>query len=220
MNWFRRTSPTRTPRVIPESWSARPSFRPGGNTSGVTLTETTRVINELVNSQLQLETSGLGYAETLNNYYTSLDSIFGEPGGATALDTLMNNLQSSLEELVTSPESYIAQENTLYDAQALTNALNNMSADIQELRQQTEDALNLAVDSVNDILTSLQDINSKITTTSQAGLSTVSLLDQRDQLLGDLSRYVDIRVQEGNNGEVRVYTNSGTLLGSTAAPPR
>ncbi|MCC0012181.1 MAG: flagellar hook-associated protein FlgK [Rhodobiaceae bacterium] len=185
---------------------------PGGDLSGVRLTNTTRVINALINKQLQLETSGLGYAETINEYYTSLDTFLGQPGGPTALDTLMNNFQSSLEELATSPESYVARENTLRDAEVLANTLNGLSADIQDLRGQAELALNDAVDRVNDILGQLSDLNSEITTTTQAGQASASLLDRRDSLLNELAQYVDIRVQERERGDIGVYTNSGTLL--------
>ncbi|MCC0050020.1 MAG: flagellar hook-associated protein FlgK, partial [Rhodobiaceae bacterium] len=200
-------TPGYTRRIIGQAEQA-----PGGDLSGVRLTDTTRVINTLVNKQLQLETSGYGYARTLNDYYTSLDSIFGQPGGPTALDTLMNNFQSSLEELATSPESYVARENTLRDAEVLANTLNGLSADIQDLRGQAELALNDAVDRVNDILGQLSDLNSEITTTTQAGQATASLLDRRDSLLNELSQYVDIRVQERPRGDVGVYTNSGALL--------
>ncbi|MFN0264145.1 flagellar hook-associated protein FlgK [Tepidamorphus sp. 3E244] len=185
---------------------------PGGNVAGVRLGDTTRVLDELVNRQLQLETSGLGYAETLSNYYTQLDAAFGQPGGATSLDTLMNNFHAAMEELATSPESDVAREGTLYSAQVLATTLNGLTADIQTMRTQTEQALNNAVERVNEILQDLSDLNSEITTTTQAGRAPASLLDRRDSLISELSHYVDVRVQERERGEVGIYTSSGTLL--------
>lgn len=185
---------------------------PGGNVAGVRLSDTTRVLDQLVNRQLQLESSGMGYADTISQYYTQIDAMFGQPGGAGALDTLMSNFTGALQELATSPESAIARENTLHNAQVLANTLNAMTSDIQALRTQTEQALNDAVGRVGEILQSLSDLNAEITTTTQAGQAPASLLDRQDQLVEELSRYIDIRVQPRERGAVGIYTNSGTLL--------
>ncbi|MDA7947530.1 MAG: flagellar basal body protein, partial [Hyphomicrobiaceae bacterium] len=76
-----------------------------GTTSlGVRGLDTRRVIDEFIQSQLRTEMAALGDVEVRRDFLTSLDQLFGAPGGPTGLDTLMNEFVQSLQQLTAAPE--------------------------------------------------------------------------------------------------------------------
>ncbi|MEM8878597.1 MAG: flagellar hook-associated protein FlgK [Pseudomonadota bacterium] len=184
----------------------------GEDLSGVRLLDTTRRIDELIQQTIRNEAPGLGYAETLSRFYAQLDSLYGQPGGQDAIDTLFNEFRSSLEELSVSPESVLAREAVLGTALNLTNKLNAMSDDIQAMRLEAERGIASGMQRVEELLQSISDINEQITTTQQAVGPPAGMLDQRDNLLEELASLVDIRVVDIDRGAVNIFTRSGVLL--------
>ena len=81
----------------------------GGVASGVLAGDVKREVDSLLQRQIRQENAGLGYVRILENYYGQIDQMYGEPGESTAIDTLYNTFQTSLESLATSPDSYIAR---------------------------------------------------------------------------------------------------------------
>ena len=73
---------------------------------------------------------------------SSLQSIYGTPGGTGTLETAFNNLVTAVQGLSTSSDSQSARIGVLNAAQSLTQQLNSMSQGIQSLRSQAETGLN------------------------------------------------------------------------------
>ena len=133
-----------------------------GQNSGVLIRNVERDIDILIQRQLRGELSGQGYTSTLARYLDQLDTLFGQPGSVNAPDTIYNGFQSSIQALSTSPDSFAAREQVINDAQVLAQSLNQMTAEIQRMRQIAEASIGDAVDRVNGLLQGLADINQEI----------------------------------------------------------
>src|ERR1700722_2057577 len=171
-----------------------------------------RQINALVQSQLQTQTSGASYATTLSNMYQQLQNVYGTPGSSTGLDPLFNNFTSALQSLQSNPSSSTAQSTAINAAQVMAQQLNQASDGIQQLRESAEQGISTDVQAANQALQQIASINEQVTSTSAADAATTSLLDQRDQDISQLSQLMDIKVVQGSNNQVYVYTSSGTQL--------
>src|SRR4051812_38736536 len=66
-----------------------------GTTIGVRLSEVNRTLDTFLQTQLRTENGGGTYASTLSDYYTRLQSVFGQPGAANALATSYNSFVSA-----------------------------------------------------------------------------------------------------------------------------
>jgi flagellar hook-associated protein 1 FlgK len=180
-----------------------------GEAIGARSAETTRVLDSLLQLQLRASTSAKARTDVLASVLSRLDALFGIPGGAGALDTAVNDFAASLQGLVDSPESQTARAGVVAQAEALAVRLNALSDGIQDLRADAERSLAEAAASANQILGRLAEINGLIVASTG---SDVDLLDQRDQLLKDLSVLLDIQVQEADTSSLRVFTAAGNLL--------
>ena len=74
--------------------------------------------------QLRAESAGAGYADCARQFYDQLQSIYGEPGSDSAIETVFNNFTTALQALSTSPDSASARSGVMSPAQALTQQLN------------------------------------------------------------------------------------------------
>ncbi|HLL28365.1 MAG TPA: flagellar hook-associated protein FlgK [Xanthobacteraceae bacterium] len=181
--------------------------------NGVQVVGIARELDTLVQQQLRTELAGGNYASTINDFYTQLSQTFGTPGGNNALDTLFNNLTSSLNALGTSPDSIAAQGDVLNQAQVLVQHLNSMSSDVQQLRSQAESGIADGVNRVNQLLQDIAQVSTKLTAAGSSDAASAGLLDQRDSDITELSGLMDIRVvATGNNGGISIFTSSGVAL--------
>src|SRR5262245_37883049 len=64
-----------------------------------------RVLDQFVQRQLQVETSGASYADLRAQFYDQLQRVYGVPGSDSAFETSFNNFLTTLQALSTSPES-------------------------------------------------------------------------------------------------------------------
>jgi len=182
------------------------------NGSGVRLVGIGRELDILVQRQLRSELAGANYAGVQADYYRRIDQIYGQPGSQSALDTMLNAFADAMQILATSPDSITTRTQVLNQGQVIARQLNAMSTDVQALRSQAESAIGGAIDRVNEILRSIEEISTRIQSTPGQGIEAAALLDERDRLIGELSGLLDIRVISLSNNQISIFTNSGVSL--------
>ncbi len=189
----------------------------GSSTFGVESASVTRSVNAFLQAQLRIETSQFNGLDIRQRFLERIDELFGEPGGANALDTLVNNFSQSLQQLTSAPESFAAREAVVADATAFSQQLRQLSANVQAQRQHAEDLIGDAVDDINAALQKLAVINGQVGIDALSDLR-ADILDERDKLIDQLAGQLEIRVHERDDGSVLITTASGnTLLDGKAA---
>jgi flagellar hook-associated protein 1 FlgK len=189
----------------------------GDQTTGVRANALQRTLDVILQRQLRLETGGAAYTGVKSNTHAALDRLFGSPGGVGSLDTVMNGLRNSLQQLATDPASYSTRSGALQAARTLAGQLNATSQGIQTLRRDAEAGIASGVSEVNRLLGELGQINAKVAASGQDTPS-AALLDERDRIINDLSHFMDIRVTERERGTVTVFTTAGLQLFDGTAP--
>ncbi len=184
-----------------------------GQTRGVSTGQVTRALDDVLQRSVRAETTNSGFINSKAEYLNRMDAIFGKPGSTDAIDTLFNTLNTSLQGLVTSPESDVARTKVVSEAQLLAQRLNSMSTDLNGLRSQTERSLTEAVGQANNLLGQIESINKQVISQfALGGMSYQNALDARDKAIADLSELVDLRVNNGEQGAISISTSNGTVL--------
>lgn len=188
----------------------------GGN--AVQVTSINRLLDTFVQKQLWTENAGGGYADIRGTLYQQLEQVYGQPGSTTSLDSLFNSFTSAVQTLTSSPNSYTAQTQALSAAQIFAQELNSASSQVQSLRSQADQGIANDVQQANDALTQIASINKQLVSGVLNDSTKVTLEDQRDQYVNQLSRLIDIRVVHGSNDQVTITTGTGAqLVGSEAS---
>lgn len=175
-------------------------------------TGVSRDIDSYVQNQLRTETGGSGYADQTANILKQLQNVYGTPGNSGTLETALNNFTSSLQALSTSAGSSSAQTVAVSAAQALATQLNVTTKGIQSLRSNVEQDLGTSSQAANAALNQIADINTKLQGLAPTDPSAATLMDQRDQAINSLSKYVDVRVTTDGSNQANIYTTTGIQL--------
>lgn len=170
-----------------------------------------RSLNEIVQRQLRKESANAAYTSTRADLQSAVNQIYGEPGSGSALDATFNRFIQSIQQLTSDPSSFAVRSSVLDSANELASRLNGLSDGVQDLRSQAEEAIGADVARVNELLTSLQSTNSKLLSSHQ-DQAAATLQDERDRIIDDLSKYIDIRTSKDQVGSVSVFTSSGFQL--------
>ena len=143
---------------------SRSRLRPAISASACASPPINRELDQYLQRQLRVESSGASYADLRAQFYNRLQSVYGVPGSDSALETVFNNFTTSLQALSTSPDSASARSAVLSAAQVLTQQLNSMTADIQGLRSDAELGIADAVTKANEAMKRIADINRQLGT--------------------------------------------------------
>ena len=190
----------------------------GANGVSVRIASINRELDQYVQRQLRAEVSGGAYASMRADYYSRIQSIFGEPGANSTLETSFNNFTTSLQALTTSPDSTTARTTALNMAQVMVQQLNSMSNSIQSLRSDAELGLSDSVARANNAMRQIAAINRQLSGNGAKDAASATLMDQRDAYIDELSHLMDIRVLEADNNQINIFTGSGIqLVGVDAA---
>jgi flagellar hook-associated protein 1 FlgK len=184
---------------------------------GVRVAAVNRELDQYIQRQLRVETSGASYATLRAQFYERLQTVYGVPGSDSALETLYNSFTTSLQALTTSPDSASTRTAVLSAAQVLTQQLSSMSSDIQALRSDAELGLADSVTRANEAMLRIAEINQQLGASSANDGTSAVLKDQRDAYIDQLTELMDIRVVPTDNNQVNVFTTSGIQLVGTRA---
>jgi flagellar hook-associated protein 1 len=179
---------------------------------GVRFAAINRELDQFAQRQLRVETAGGNYADVKAGFYQRLQDIYGQPGSASALETVFNDFTGALQSLAASPDSAAARSGVLSAAQVLAQQLNGMSSDVQGLRTDAEQGLSDAVNQANNALQQIARANRQLGGAATQDAATAALLDQRDGYIDQLAALMDIRVVAADSNQVNIFTSSGAQL--------
>jgi len=190
----------------------------GSQGAGVEISAITRAVNQFLQRDVRTEAGILGQRQVRSEYLTRMQEMFGSVGDNTSITATIDAFSEALETLANDPESAAARLGAVNGATSTARSLNDLSRQIQSLRDQADREIATAVEEINHQLKVIADLNEKITGHRATGLNTGELEDQRDAALDKISKYMSIQYFERSNGAMVVMTAQGqTLVESQAA---
>lgn len=180
---------------------------------GVEANQVTREINLLVQKQWRVSSSNSAYADTRLTALSALDSFWGAPNSSSSLNSVYGDFTTTLQKLATTPGDTATQGSAVSAAQSMVTRLNQLSGDVQSLRQEAEANLANAVSRVNSLLSTIEELDRQVVAVGAGGNnSTAGLQDKRDAAIDELSEYMDIHVTDQIGGAVAISLTDGTQL--------
>jgi flagellar hook-associated protein 1 FlgK len=191
--------------------------------TGVSITGISSNVDKLLLKSLIGANSELGAADTTNSYLTQLQQLFGSASTSgtsttgTSLANSLASLESALSSLASSPSSVSLQSAVVSALDDFASQLRSTSSGVQTLRADADKDIASSVQSVNDDLQQIADLNVEIRKMAASGQSTADLEDERNTALQDLSSYMNVSYYTASNGDLQVYTSSGRALVDSSA---
>ncbi|HWF98320.1 MAG TPA: flagellar hook-associated protein FlgK [Steroidobacteraceae bacterium] len=185
--------------------------------SGVDVQSITRTYNEFLAQQVRSSQASYSSSNALATQAAQIDNLLSD--SSSGLTATLQSFVNSLQSVASAPSSSAARQALLSQAQALAQQLTSYDSQISQFGSQLESQLSVDVSQINTITANIASLNQQIATGSSAGQTPNQLMDQRDQLITQLSQYVSVQTNTETNGEVDVYVGSGQALvtGATAS---
>lgn len=184
--------------------------------SGVAVTRIRRMADQFLTGQVWRANSEGNFYATSQNYLGQLETLIGSEtsGLGEGLDNLFDALSGATEK----SENQAMRQNVLSNAKMLATRFNKLQEFINKQHSDIRTQQQNSIGSINVLSTNIADYNKKITESEALGGDTSILRDQRDELVKQLSGFIDVRINETPEGSYTVALNNGQPLvsGSTS----
>ena len=170
--------------------------------TGAQATSVNRAYDEFIERSLRDSTSDLKVNEPVIEFANRIvDLIATETGSlANAMDDFFN----AAEQLSTDPRSDALRRDFLSSGELIAARFNELSVQIDKISEDSEINFRREVDELNALSEQLLKVNQQLNRKHSIDKQPPSLLDQRDNLLREMSELVKLGVTELKNGQVVV----------------
>jgi flagellar hook-associated protein 1 FlgK len=184
--------------------------------AGVEVTSVTRSYSELLAGQMRSSQSSYSGFNSYATTAASIDSVLSAT--TTGLTAQLQSFSNALQTLANAPTLPASGTAVLSSAQTLAQSVQGYASQLSAADQDVEGQIGSNVQEINSLASNIANLNSQISGTVSSGQSPNSLLDQRDQLINQLSQYVSVNTAAQSDGSLEVFVGNGqTLVNSGTA---
>jgi flagellar hook-associated protein 1 FlgK len=171
-----------------------------------------RVFNEFLHNQvLSTQVS----KSALDSYYAQMkqiDNMLADPTAGVA--TSVQDFFDSVQDVASNPNTAASRQAMLSSAQALASRFQSIGGRLDEMRQGVNSQITTSIGVINTYAQQIANLNDAIERaqgTAGEGKPANDLLDQRDQIIAELSKETKVTVVKQNNS-YNVFIGNGQAL--------
>lgn len=186
--------------------------RPGQLGTGAIAAEVFHYFNKFVEEQFNDRNSIFQRWDTQQEVLQSVESLFNE-ANSDGLNSMMNQFFTDWQELAKRPDDDAVRESLLAHTENLLMLFHDTDQNLARMQSQMDDFIRQDVDSVNDMITRIADLNKQIQIHDVPGSNNANtLIDQRNVLVRNLAEKMDVDVIDNGSGDFTVNTKAGYTL--------
>ncbi|PHU36283.1 flagellar hook-associated protein FlgK, partial [Pseudobutyrivibrio ruminis] len=155
--------------------------------------------------------SALGFYDKKQYYMAQIEDYFNENNNNAGFTTIYTKMFNAMSTLQGSPGDDTVRKQFISNAKQLTEYFNQLATKLDDLQSSINDEIKTAVDDINAISEKVAILTKQINTIEQGGGHANELRDQRALLIDNLSKMVDVKVQETevlNSNDPDMYTGA------------
>jgi flagellar hook-associated protein 1 FlgK len=178
---------------------------------GVDIDGVERVTDRFTNQRVIGEQARLGNLDIREKILIKLEQIYNETEG-TGLRHTLNEFWDAWGHLANEPESEIFRSELITKAQLLTRKMGEMSQELTNLRTEINGRISLSIEEINQLAQTLARQNMTVQQTDRGKGQANDLRDERETVLKQLSKLVQIEWFEDDDNLIQVTIGNGWPL--------
>lgn len=178
---------------------------------GVNIDDVSRLRDEMNDVLLNKKQQNMGYLEKKAELYQKLEASVVSDYGED-LDSQVGGLFDNFSELASNPQDVSVRNNLINETQQLTSKLHEMSRSMDETSNLVQNFAGKTLDSINGLLSDINELNYSIKQSEAKGQPDHSSLDIRVAKLSELSGLVDFESQVTDTGAVQIEIGGRKVL--------
>ena len=186
------------------------NFGAGQIGTGAQIDNVTRIRNSFYDYQYRSESHQYGNTSVKYEYFKNIEGIFNEPSD-TAISSSLNSFFNSWSELSKDPQSSGVKSVVIENGKYLSNSINSAFKRLESLEEGLDKQSEYIMGEVNSMLSQLDKLEKNIKIIQGSGKSPNDFLDQRDQLLDNLSFKLNINDKDVKATLKKAYDANGKV---------
>lgn len=180
---------------------------------GVEVEGITPVIDNFLNNSLWGANADAASGSAQQSTYQQLEGALNALGN-NSISSQLNDFMTSINNYLDDPEESM-QDMVVLQGQQLTQGLNSLSSQVNQMRSDLDQNVQGDVDSANQLISQISTLNVQIAQ-MQGGNSqnnqAAGLVDQRNEAITQLSQLVSINAQAQPDGYINILCGSNYLV--------
>lgn len=179
---------------------------------GVQIIGVQRQMELPVTNDRRVADAAVGDQSARQAFLSQIEATLGTPDLADSLSGRIAALDSALLSATAQPSSEARLAQVADSARFLTVQINGVADQIQTARSAADDQIENGVNTLNQTLAKIADLNVKVRTSTAKGQDPSALMDQRHQLVDSIAALIPIREVARDGGQVALVTTGGAVL--------
>ncbi len=185
---------------------------------GVDVLTVQRTYSDFLTRQAAIAQSVESGDKTRLDKLTQMEDLFRT--GENGLGASVANMLNSFSDIVSAPTDLTARSVALTRADEVASRMRDLASQLEQLRIGTLGQLKTDATAINNLAGQIAKATQEIARALGSGQTPNDLMDQRDQLIRDLNKYVQTTNITADDGTVGIFLASSQplVLGTTVSP--
>jgi flagellar hook-associated protein 1 FlgK len=170
-----------------------------------------RFYDQFLSGQLNTQNEGLGRWEAQQDALQKIELMFNEVSGF-GLSNAMSQYWNAWQDVANHPAGVVERTSLVSAGQYMADTFNHVSESLSSLREEIDLHVDSIVDDINTMAQQIADLNHKISLQEIDGHNANTLRDEREQLVFELSKMIEVQSFEDGDGNISVSVGSGRPL--------
>jgi flagellar hook-associated protein 1 FlgK len=179
---------------------------------GTSVEAVKRVYSQFLDNQVSLSETTSSYLDSFYTQVKQIDNLLADP--TAGLSPSLQDFFNSVHAVAADASSVPARQGMLSSASALVGKFGTLSEQLQGMRDGVNGQIVSSVGEINSYISQIATLNDQIrlAQSTTLGAQPNDLLDQREQLTGELNKLVNVSVVKQDDGSVNLFIGSGQAL--------
>lgn len=179
--------------------------------NGVQVDDVQRQFSQFVAGQLNRSQSASSALDSYQTQISQIDSLLAN--SKSNLSALMQSFFSSLTDLSSTPSDPSARQGVIGAADTMTAQFRSLDGYLNDMQQGVNSQIGDQVYQLNNLSKQMASLNQQISLAkARTGEAPNSLLDQRDQVVADMSKIADVELTVQDGGSYNITIGGGQTL--------
>ncbi|MEL6519597.1 MAG: flagellar hook-associated protein FlgK [Pseudomonadota bacterium] len=180
--------------------------------NGVYIGGVKRIVNEVAINDRRVAEAGLAYSSTTGTALSRIEDAIGLPGETGSLAGRIAAFESALISASSQPQSEPRLAAVVQSSENIVTTFADISDTIQEVRRDADNTIASEVDALNTALQKVKTLNESIFRLGDAEREASGLLDQRQQVIDEISEIIPVRQVPRDRSMVALFSENGAIL--------
>lgn len=180
---------------------------------GVHVDTVKRIYNEVLDNQVMQAQAASSQLDAYGTQIKQIDNMLADANAG--LTPALQSFFNGVHDVAANPASVPSRQAMINTAQAMVSRFQTLDQRFKEIRDGINSQVTSSVTEINSYARQIAEINQQLTVAQSSASDQQpanDLLDQRDQLLGDLNKIVKVTTVKQDNGILNVFIGNGQTL--------